>query len=50
MRVMFSCPPATTTSAFPRMICSAATWMALTPEPQAMFTVKAGFSSPSPAR
>ena len=47
---MFSCPPATTTEALPSMICSAATWMALVPEPQAMFTVNAGFSSPRPLR
>src|SRR6266536_1857604 len=47
---MFSCPPATTTEALPRMICSAATWMAFVPEPHAMFTVNAGFSSPSPLR
>ncbi len=50
VRLMFSWPPATTTSALPSMICSAATWTALVPDPQAMLTVKAGFSSPSPDR
>ena len=39
-----------TTEAFPRMICSAPTWMAFVPDPQAMFTVNAGLSSPRPLR
>ena len=50
MRVIFSWSPATTTSALPNMICSAATWTALLPEPHAMLTVKAGLSSPRPLR
>ena len=47
---MFSWPPATTTSASPRAICWAASWMAFVPDPHAMLAVNAGFSSPRPLR
>ena len=50
MRVMFSWPPTTTTDELPSMICSAPTCTAFVPDPQAMFTVNAGFSSPRPLR
>jgi hypothetical protein len=36
---MLSVPPATATATSPRAMLSAASWMDLSPEPQAMFTV-----------
>ncbi len=46
---MFSMPPATTTSALPARIMSAARFTALSPEPQTLFSVDAGTSTGSPA-
>ena len=38
-RVMFSMPPASTTSLSPSMICWAPSWVAFMPEPHAMLTL-----------